>query len=365
MSTFNVDEFFAPAVKAKMKAKVALIGATGAGKSFVGLQWARVLAGPDGQIVALDTEHESLLLYAPNPQQLRDGVQRVNYWDPPFAFRHRAWPKPYDPARLTDIIVAMGTAGFDGVLLIDSLSHFWEGEGGTLERVDDVTERANSNNKFAHGWKTLTPIQRRLFDEIVRAPFHIICTMRSKMTYTVEEVRNRSGQMVQQPKKVGLQPVQRGDVEYEFTVVADISLPEHVLTVTKSRCSVIADRVAMKEETALVAVEFADWLNSGVGVIDADQYTEIADRINAITDEPTRRTVRAQFVTEFGLARDLTTDRFDAARAWLDRHGAPAAPQGNAAPADEAVVPPAADEVPADLDEALDNIARGGDRSPG
>ena len=55
-------------------------------------------------------------------------------------------------------------------------------------------------------------------------------------------------------------PVQRGDIEYEFTAVADMTLPEHTMVVSKSRCHVIADRVVrVTLDPEAVAVATKDW----------------------------------------------------------------------------------------------------------
>lgn len=52
---------------------------------------------------------------------------------------------------------------------------------------------------------------------------HIICTMRTKQDYVLNE---KNGKMV--PEKVGLKAMQRDGMDYEFTVVLDIDLKHHV-----------------------------------------------------------------------------------------------------------------------------------------
>src|SRR5438552_16580554 len=59
------DSFvFKKAVKHAAKGRIALVGPAGAGKSYTMLKLARALAGPNGQIPAIDTEHGSLSKYA-------------------------------------------------------------------------------------------------------------------------------------------------------------------------------------------------------------------------------------------------------------------------------------------------------------
>ena len=105
---------FQPATRAEHKARVALIGPTGAGKTWTALQWAQVLAGDGGKVGVIDTENNSAILYADQ-----------------FSYDAAPWFPPYDTGKLA--------AAFDDaartydVLIIDSLTHFWQGDGGVLE----------------------------------------------------------------------------------------------------------------------------------------------------------------------------------------------------------------------------------------
>src|SRR5579859_7285769 len=108
----GMSNVFQRAVKRQARARVALCGPTGSGKTWNSLVWAAAL----GQKVALvDTERNSASLYAPH-----------------FEFDVVDFQPPYDPARLVELIKLAQREGYD-VLVIDSLSHFWEGEGGTLD----------------------------------------------------------------------------------------------------------------------------------------------------------------------------------------------------------------------------------------
>lgn len=311
---------FQPAVKEKLLARVAIDGPTGSGKTWTALQWARVLAGPTGIIGGIDTENRSMAYYAPTPAQLAgtEPIERLNWWDAPYEFGHAPITPPYDPRQLGKLIDAAAAdlaATADrpaGVLVIDSLTHYWNGEGGTLDIVDDASSR--SGNSFT-GWKEGTPAQRYMLDKIIHAPFHVIVTMRSKMEYVLEtQVKN--GKTIQVPKKVGMAPEQRAGVEYEFTVVADMDL-EHRLVISKSRCSLIADAVMPNGRSVEPAHTFAEWLGSGVERVTAQTATQFIDRMNAIADEAKRKAIKEAFVAEFGRPSELTTDRIGEVTAWL------------------------------------------------
>ncbi len=90
-----------------------------------------------------------------------------------------------------------------------------------------------------------TPLQNRLMQTIIKAPIHIGCTIRVKMDYVLEEVE-KNGRKVQQPKRVGLQPVQRDNTGYEFDFIFDVDM-DHIPTVTK--CPPIPDRFPARRST--------------------------------------------------------------------------------------------------------------------
>jgi len=227
---------FTPATRHEAKARVAMIGPTGAGKTWTALQFARTLAGPTGTIGVIDTENDSASLYS-------DVYQ----------FQSAAWYPPYDPAKLA---AAIGVAAkqFD-VLVIDSLTHFWQGDGGVLDIVEQEGARQRGN-QFV-GWKKGTPLWRGILDACIFAPCHVIVTMRSKMDY----VQTQDSDGRKRVEKMGMAPVARNDVEYEFTVVGELD-QSHRLTITKSRCSELADRVAPAHQAQGLADALAAWLGS-------------------------------------------------------------------------------------------------------
>lgn len=300
---------FAPAVKEKLKARVAIDGPTGSGKTWTALQWARILAGPDNPIGLVDTENRSAAYYAPEPGET---PQRIKFYDSPYEFGHLPVSPPFNPIELVRIIDgAARELGPDGVLVIDSLTHYWSGEGGTLDIVDDASHRGNSFT----GWKEGTPAQRAMLDAIIHAPCHVIVTMRSKMEYVLqEEVKN--GRTITVPTKIGMKPEQRAGVEYEFTVVADMDL-EHRLIVSKSRCDRIADVVAPKGRSWEPAVEFAEWLGRGVMRVTEDEGKLLIATLAHVKDDDEKASIRSAFLERFGRTAELTTEEYPVALAWM------------------------------------------------
>lgn len=226
---------FRKAERKQAKARLALIGTAGSGKTYTALQIARTLAGPTGRIAVIDTERGSASLYS----DLTD-------------FDTMDMHPPYNPKRLVE---ALAVAAEYDVLIIDSLSHFWNGEGGILEIVDQTPGKS----KFTSGWRDATPLQNKMVNAILSFPGHVIVTMRTKTAYVL--TTNSKGK--QEPTKVGMAPVQREGMDFEFTVVAEMT-DKHALIVQKSRCPLLAERGSyLAPETELFASDFAGWLAGG------------------------------------------------------------------------------------------------------
>jgi hypothetical protein len=141
------------------------------------------------------------------------------------------------------------------VLIIDSLSHAWAGKGGILEFVDKAAKRSGGGS-FS-GWRDATPLHNQLVDAILGAKLHIICTLRSKVEHVIEQVNGRT-----QVRKVGLQPVQRDGLEYEFTVVGDVT-QDHELIITKTRAAWLKDQI-IREAGEDLGKQLAAWLSDGI-----------------------------------------------------------------------------------------------------
>lgn len=209
---------FSKATKKKSKARVALCGPSGSGKTYTGLIVASRLSN-GGRLAVIDTERGSASKYS---DEFDFDVCELTSFS----------PRAYVAA-----IKAAESAGYSAVL-IDSLSHAWMGTGGALEMVDKATARSNSKNSYA-AWREVTPEHNGLVEAMLQSQCHIVATMRVKTDY-VQELDERTKKMA--PRKVGLAPVQRDGMEYEFDLVCDID-NTHTLSVSKSRCKALADEV--------------------------------------------------------------------------------------------------------------------------
>jgi len=222
---------FHKAERKRAKLRLALYGLTNSGKTYSALS---IATGMGGRIAMIDTESGRGELHASEFNY--DAMQIV---------------APYSPQKYINAIKEAEKAGYD-ILIIDSLSHAWSGAGGILSVVDD-----SGNNKFG-GWKHATPLQNELIDAIVNSKMHIIATMRAKAEWVLE--LNEKGK--QAPRKVGMGFVQRDGVDYEFTVVMQMSPENNVAYVEKDNTHNY-DKQFVKP-TKEMGVKFIEWLNSGV-----------------------------------------------------------------------------------------------------
>ncbi len=224
---------FQKATRKKAKARVGIVGPAGSGKTFSSLQ---IAFGMGGKVAVIDTEHGSADLYA------HLGDYDVAPITPPFTVD-----------KYLSLIKDAEKAGYD-IIIIDSLSHAWAGTGGLLEEVD---KRAGSGNKFA-AWRDITPKHNALIDAMLQSPAHIIATMRSKTEYVIEESAN--GKKV--PRKIGMAPVQREGMDFEFTVVFDVDQNKHYATASKDRTSLFDGKCDIL--TREHGEQLKAWLESGV-----------------------------------------------------------------------------------------------------
>lgn len=230
---------FRKAERKKAKAKIAVVGASGSGKTMTSILIARGLVGDAGKIAMIDTEQGSGELYS----HITDyDVARIN--------------APYVPTKLIDGIHDAEEAGYD-VLIIDSLSPFWSGAGGLLEMKTSVEQRGK--NSWA-AWADITPIYNRMMETIITSNIHIIATMRTKTEWLVDPSKGDGKSKV---TKVGTAPVQRDGAEYEFTIVFMLD-QAHSAVASKDRTGIFDISVFKpgKETGKMIR----DWLESGADI---------------------------------------------------------------------------------------------------
>lgn len=226
---------FQKATKKSARLRMALIGVAGSGKTYTALSIASHLGK---KVAVMDTELGSASKYS--------DIFDFDVME----------PETFNPKTYIDAIQAAEEAGYD-VLILDSLSHAWAGKEGALEQVDKVARRTQSGSNFG-AWRDVTPLHNAMVDAIIGSRLHIIATMRAKTEY-VQEKNEKTGKT--SVRKVGMAPVQRDGLEYEFDVVADLD-QDNNLIVGKTRCPGIAGMVVNRAGRE-IAAKLNGWLSDG------------------------------------------------------------------------------------------------------
>lgn len=259
------------AERKKAKLRLGIAAPSGAGKTYSALLLAFGLGGKVGLI---DTEHGSGDLYAHLGEYDIIGIEA-----------------PYTVSKYVQAIKAFEAAGYS-TIIIDSLSHAWAGDGGLLDKQGKMADRGT--NSFA-AWRTITPEHNALVDAMLSSPCHIIATMRAKQEYVLET--NAKGK--QEPKKVGMAPVQREGMEYEFTVMLDVDM-HHIASASKDRTSLFDGQfIKITPDTGKMLL---DWLDMGVAPeVFSDAVFE--DNQLAMMDAENMEALQAAFAIGFKYAR--------------------------------------------------------------
>lgn len=221
-----------------------LSGPSGSGKTYSALQLAKGITGDWKKIALADTENGSALYYAGS---------KTGPWTH-IPFDGISTKGGYSPENWNKLIQFAETLPID-VLILDSVSAEWEGVGGCLELVDELSQ---GKSAFSNGWKRVTPLHRAFIDRMRHSRLHILATMRSKQDYVVET--NDKGKST--PRKVGTKSIQREGTDYEFGIILDIDMG-HYASSSKDRTGLFAGRTPFKidEDTGK---ELLAWANSGV-----------------------------------------------------------------------------------------------------
>ena len=226
---------FTKASRQSAKLKLAITGPSGSGKTTAALRCARGLVGESGKIAVIDTENQSASLYS----DITD-FDVLNLEAP---LKHSKFPEAIEAAEAN---------GYDCVI-IDSASHLWE---AILEYKDKLDKRPGGNSYT--NWNEAGRKFKEVIDCLLGANLHVISCLRSKMEYVLRE--NAKGKMA--PQKVGMAPIMRDGIEYEFTAVLDLEM-DHMASASKDRTRMFDGHIL--EITEEVGEQLSKWLEGAEG----------------------------------------------------------------------------------------------------
>jgi hypothetical protein len=148
------------------------------------------------------------------------------------------------------------------------------------------------------------PEEKRMIDAILAYPGHVIVTLRVKTEYVLET--NDRGK--QEPKRVGLKPIQRDGIEHEFDLIGDLDR-DNVLTVSKTRMETIEVGATIPKPGVELAAKILDFCSEGTPTIPVSEFRDRA--IAATTVDELRE-----------LFKEVAAARLDGAP-MLDQQGRP------------------------------------------
>lgn len=231
--------------------KMGLQGPSGSGKTYSALLLAYGLVKDWDKVVVIDSENHSADLYA------HLGEYSVVSIRPPFS-----------PEKYIEAITLCEAAGME-VIIIDSISHEWDGAGGIIDIHSGMM-----GNSFTN-WSKVTPLHNSFVNKILQSPAHILATIRSKQDYILSE---RNGKMV--PEKIGLKGVTRDGMDYEFTIVLDLDL-KHNATASKDRTGLFMDKPQFII-TEITGERIKTWCHNGIKVSEIEAQIEECTTIEGL-----------------------------------------------------------------------------------
>lgn len=241
------------ATRKQAKIKLALQGPSGSGKTYSSLLLAYGLSGDWSKIAIIDTENHSADLYA------HLGTYNV-----------LPLSKPFSPERYIEAIEVCEKAGIS-VIILDSITHEWDGPGGILE-----LHQAMVGNSFTN-WSKITPRHNAFVQKFLQSECHIVATIRTKQDYVLSE---KNGKMV--PEKVGLKAVTREGMDFEFTLVFDLDI-KHMASASKDRTGLYMDKPEMVISSD-TGQKILEWCNTGKRLSDIISDIKSADNLDALRD---------------------------------------------------------------------------------
>jgi hypothetical protein len=269
------------AARQKAKIRLGLSAVSGGGKTYSSLLIASGLTTWD-KIALIDTENGSGDLYSDLGE-----------------YNVLTLTAPFTPERYIDAIRDCENAGMD-VIIIDSITHEWDGKGGILEIHSSMT-----GNSFTN-WSSITPRHQAFIDAILQSKCHVITTVRRKQDYEMSKDGNGKVQV----QKAGLKEVTREGFEYELTANLELDT-KHNATASKDRTGLFADKpsfVPSKETGEMIRL----WCENG---IDTKVETEAAciglEVCNTLDELRAYRDSLPKYVIENAVFKTAAKARFE------------------------------------------------------
>lgn len=221
-----------------VKLRLGISGASGFGKSYSALQLAYGMSQDWSKIAVIDAENSSASLYS--------DLGNFNVLN---------LSAPFSPERYIEAIDICEKSNME-VIIIDSITHEWQGEGGCLQIQEQLGGRFQD-------WAKVTPRHQAFIDAILKCKCHVITTVRKKTDYSMDKDANGRTKVVKQ----GLKDITREGFEYELTTNFEIINENHLCKVSKDRTNLFQGKPEFII-TSDTGKQLKSWCNQGFSLED-------------------------------------------------------------------------------------------------
>lgn len=197
MSDFHFE--LKPAKKTAVPPLIGLWGKSGSGKTYSAILLARGLVGAGGKIAVIDTENGRAKFYS----------------DIAGGWEHLDLQPPFSSEKYTAAFKFCEEQGAK-VIVVDSISHAWEGDGGVLDQADEI-----GGNGLAK-WKRPKFAYKKMMNSLLRSPIPVIFCIRAKDG--VKQVgRGKEAEIV----SIGEVPISEKSFIFEMTIDLNMTKDGH------------------------------------------------------------------------------------------------------------------------------------------
>lgn len=241
------------AERSQAKLRIGVSAPSGAGKTYSALLMASGMTSWD-KIALIDTENGRGDIYS----DLGD-------------YNIITLEAPFSPERYIEAIKSCEEAGME-VIIIDSISHEWEGEGGCLEINESLANAKYRGNSWS-AWNETTPRHRKFIEAIISSKAHIITTVRNKVDTIMTDDKK--------VKKVGIKEITREGFEYEITVNFNIDRDTHKALPSKDNTQLFEgkDPFVITAETGKALIK---WMKEGKKVKPAPKKPPVVTKQDVV-----------------------------------------------------------------------------------
>lgn len=240
------------AQRSQVKLRLGLSGASGFGKTYSALLLAYGITNDWTKVAIIDTENNSASLYSD-----LGNYNVISFSD------------PYSPERYIKAIKTCEEAQIE-VIIIDSITHEWQGIGGCLHIHEQLGGRFQD-------WAKVSPRHQAFIDAILQSKAHVITTVRSKIDYSMDSSSNGKTKVV----KHGLKSITREGFEYELTCNFELINENHMVKASKDRTGLFMNKPEFVINSS-TGRKLMQWCNMGLSVEQARKEIEVCTTLEGL-----------------------------------------------------------------------------------